>query len=314
MLSNDDNGPKKVVLPLPEGIEIRPLTAFDEIDETVALQRLTWDDPTTVIYPHMLISLIRNGGQLLGAIRNGRVVGFLLSYLGTDLPDPSRPAMANLKLVSQRMAVLPDFRSAGIGYALKLAQREYAVQQGIRLITWTFDPLNSRNAHLNIRKLGCMVQHYDINYYGTQPSPLVNLDQSDRLVAEWRVTSARVEHRLLGTRSPLRIDQYMSANTRIVNPSIVGAKGLLQPGNPNLTEGLLALVEIPTYFDRIAEQDEALARAWRAHCRAVFTQAIRAGYIATDFIHAEHEGRERSFYVFSASEAIQSFSSNAIAN
>ena len=118
----------------------------------------------------------------------------------------------------------------------------------------------------------------------------------------------------MGTRSPLRIDQYMSANTGIVNPSKVGANGLVEPGYPHSTEGLLALVEIPTHFDQIADQDESLAREWRTHSREVFTQAIRAGYIATDFVHAEYEGRERSFYVFSASEAIQSFSSNANAN
>lgn len=287
-----------------EGINIRPLTTFDELDEVVALQRAEWDDPTTVIYPHMLLSLIRNGGLLLGAVKNDRIVGFVLSYLGTDLQDSERPAMANLKLVSQRMTVLPEYRGAGLGYALKLAQRDYAIKQGIRLITWTFDPMNSRNAHLNIRKLGSVVQAYEKNYYGTKPSPLVSLDQSDRLIAEWRVTNTRVEQRLSGKRSPLGIEQYLSANTVIVNPSVVGANGLPQPGDaPNPAYGMLALVEIPTNFDAILQSDEGLARAWRAHSREVFLQAFGASYIITDFIRATLEGRERSFYVFSAAEA-----------
>ncbi len=293
-----------------QGIQIRPLRSLDEIDEAVKLQRLIWDDPTTVIYQHILVSLIRNGGLLLGALKNGNLIGFVLSYLGTEVPDSTRPAMANLKMVSQRMAVLPEFRSGGVGYALKLAQRDYAMRQGIRLITWTFDPLNSRNAHLNIRKLGCVAQRYEHNYYGIKPSPLVSLDQSDRLVAEWRVTTPRVEHRISGKRSQLTLEQYISGNTAIVNPSTPGEDGLLYPGELRSTGGLLALVEIPTHFDDILRRDEALARQWRSHSRDVLTRAFQADYLITDFVHAEYEGRERSFYIFSASEALAAFSKN----
>ncbi len=294
-----------------EGVSIRPLTALDEIDAVVALQRSVWDDPTTVIYQHMLVSFIRNGGLLLGALKNDQLVGFVLGYLGTETPDSTRPAMANLKMVSQRMAVLPEYRGCGLGYALKLAQRDFAVQQGIRLITWTFDPLSSRNAHLNIHKLGCIVQTYAQDFFGTKPSPLVNLGQSDRLVADWRVTSSRVEQRLSGKRPPLNMEQYLSANTAIVNPSVMGANALPQPGAPHPTHGMLALVEIPTNFDSILKADESLAQVWRAHGREVFLQAIQAGYIVTDFIRANFEGRERSFYVFSAADAnVGNFSAN----
>ncbi len=293
------------------GVTIRPLTTLNEIDAVVALQRVIWDDPTTVIYQHMLISFIHNGGLLLGALKNDQVIGFVLGYLGTESPDSTRPAMANLKMVSQRMAVLPDYRGLGLGYLLKLEQRSRAIQQGIRLITWTFDPLNSRNAHLNIRKLGCAVQTYERDYYGTRPSPIVNLGQSDRMVADWRINSARVEQRLSGKRGPLGIEHYLSAHTMIVNPSIMGTNGLPQPGTPNPTHGMLALAEIPTQFDAIVRSDEVLAKAWRTHCRTVFLEAFGAGYIITDFIRAAVEGRERSFYVFSAAEAnTTTFSAN----
>lgn len=285
-----------------EGIRIRPLSRIDEIDAVVALQRAIWNDPTTVIYAHMLISLVRNGGLLLGAFNGDTLVGFLLGYLGTDSTDSDRPAMANLKMVSQRMAVLPEYRGGGLGNALKLAQRDYAIKLGIRLITWTFDPLNSRNAHLNIRKLGCIVQVYERNYYGTQELPLVSLGQSDRLVADWRITTPRVELRLSGTRGPLSIDQYLSAGTQIVNPSVIGANGLPQPGTPNPTRSMLGLVEIPANFDQILHADEGLARAWRAHGREVFTQALSSGYIVTDFIRAALESRDRSFYLLSAAD------------
>lgn len=109
--------------------------------------------------------------------------------------------MANLKMVSQRMAVIPEYRGTGVGYELKLAQRRLAIQLGIRLITWTFDPLLSRNAHLNIRKLGAIGQVYYRDYYGSGDSALVKLHSSDRLLAEWWVTSNRVEQRINGRRA-----------------------------------------------------------------------------------------------------------------
>ena len=294
-----------------EGIQFRPLTNLADMEEVVALQRQIWNDPTTVIYQHMLISLVRSGGLLMGAYKDKQLIGFVLSYLGIESPEADRPAMANLKMVSQRMAVLPDYRGGGVGYTLKLAQRDYAVKQGVRLITWTFDPLNSRNAHLNIRKLGVTIQHYERNYFGTKPSPLVSLDQSDRLVADWRVTNARVEQRLHGRRGQLRLDQYLSADTvKIVNPTTVGPDNLPRPGAPQPTTGLLALTEIPANFDEILRADDGLAHEWRTHSREVLTQAFRSNYIITDFLHTEHEGRLRSFYVFSAAEALASFSTN----
>jgi predicted GNAT superfamily acetyltransferase len=288
-------------------LKIRPLSTFAEIDQVVALQRQEWDNPTTVIYSHMLLSLIRNGNSLIGALDGERVVGFVLGYLGTDTLDTDRPAMANLKLCSQRMTVLPEYRNDGLGYRLKLAQRDFALRQGIRLITWTFDPMNSRNAHLNIRKLGCVVQDYQLNYYGTDPSPLVNQGQSDRLVADWRISQQRVEQRLSGKRPPLTFAQYLDGNATIINPAQVREDGLLVPGDLVPVRSMIGLLEIPAQFSQLAAQDEALARVWRAHGREVFTTAFKAGYFVTDFVHTTTDAtaengkpQERSYYVLSA--------------
>src|SRR5262245_29658205 len=124
-------------------IEIRPLNALDELAEVEAIQRLVWPDPAVVFSRNQLIPIVRNGGLVLGALDSGRIIGFLISYVGSENLDRDRSAIANLKLVSQRMAMLPDYRDKGIGYELKLAQRQYAIKRGIRLITWTFDPLLS---------------------------------------------------------------------------------------------------------------------------------------------------------------------------
>lgn len=282
---------------------IRPLKTLEELKAVESLQRLTWDDPSTVIYLHMLISLARNGGSILGALHGEQLIGFVISYLGLEAPDSDRPAMANLKLVSQRMAVLPEYRGAGVGYALKLAQRRFAVEHGIRLITWTFDPLISRNAHLNIRKLGAIGQVYYRDYYGSDDSPLVKLHSSDRLLAEWWVTSNRVEQRLSGRRANLTLQQYLEGNAALLNPTTLSADGLPQPAerveSPHST---LALFEIPTDYDAIVSRDVGLAQAWRAHSRDVLERLINNGYTVTDFIHSAYEGRDRSFYVLSYGE------------
>jgi predicted GNAT superfamily acetyltransferase len=290
--------------------KIRSLHTLDHIDQVVALQRGEWDDPTTVVYPHMLISLVHNGGSLIGALDGERVIGFVLGYLGIDATDGSRPAMANLKLCSLRMTVLPEYRNSGLGYQLKLAQRQYAIQQGLRLVTWTFDPLNSRNAHLNIRKLGCVIQDYVIDYYGKTPSPLVTQDQSDRVVAEWRVNQNRVENRLSGKRPPLSYEQYLTGNATLINPTTLNAAGLPEPGALQPIQSLIGLLEIPSQFNAIVNADEGLARTWRAHTREVFTTIFRAGYFVTDFVHTTTEGRERSFYVISSAENGSGFSAN----
>jgi predicted GNAT superfamily acetyltransferase len=282
---------------------IRPLKTLEELKAVETLQRLTWDDPSTVIYQHMLISLVRNGGLILGALRGEQLIGFAISYLGLEAPDSGRPAMANLKLVSQRMAVLPEYRDAGVGYALKLAQRRFAIEHGIRLITWTFDPLLSRNAHLNIRKLGAIGQLYYRDYYGSSDSPLVKLHSSDRLLAEWWVTSKRVEQRLNGERAALTLQQYLEGGAALLNPTGLSASGLPVPSEGVETpHSALVLFEIPTDYDAIASYDVGLARAWRAHSREGLEQLINNGYAVTDFVRSAYEGRERSFYVLSYGE------------
>ncbi len=292
--------------------EIRALKTFEELEMVVAIQRLVWEDPTSVIYRNALVSYVRNGGVLLGAFDGERLVGFVLGSLGTETQDTSRPAMANLKLVSNRMAILPEYRDQGIGYELKLAQRQFAIQQGIRLITWTFDPLLSRNAYLNIRKLGAISRRYWRDYYGTAPSSHVVLGSSDRLVTEWWVTNNRVDQRINGKRGGLTITQYTSANAMILNPSRAARNGYPEPGDMTSQHpGMVILIEIPSDFSAMVREAPDLARAWRQHSRELLEQAIASGYTITDFIHGDHEGRERSFYALTFAEAPSGgFSSN----
>jgi len=284
-------------------IDIRPLKSLPDMHPAVELQRTFWgDDLESVIPAHMLYSLANHGGHVLAAFDGEKMVGVLVGFLGTNADSGSRPAMASLEIFSKRMIVLDDYRAQGIGYRLKLAQRDIAIRQGVRLVTWTFDPLLATNAHLNVRKLGAISQVYVDDYYGTvDEGGLTTLGSSDRLVAEWWVTNRRVEERISRTRGDLTLKQYLQAYTPILNPTTVRASGLVVPSDgSHEPSGSLALLEVPANYRQIVRQDEELAITWRTHTRALFTRLMmNQGFIVTDFLHETHEGRERAFYVLS---------------
>lgn len=283
-------------------IDIRPLKTMDEMRPAVELQRIYWgDDLESVIPAHMLFSLANHGGHVLAAFDGDRPVGVLVGFLSTSSADENRPAMANLQVFSKRMVVLPEYRGQGIGYRLKLAQRDIAIRQGVRLVSWTFDPMLSLNAHLNIRKLGVVCHAFYEDYYGTaQEGGLTNFGMSDRLMADWWVTNRRVEERLNGTRKDLTLSNYLDAKTPIVNASRLSADGALLTAEQMTTpEGTMALLEIPARYSALEAGNSKLAQAWRLHVRQAFRMVIARGYVVTDFINEEHEKRERSFYVLS---------------
>jgi predicted GNAT superfamily acetyltransferase len=196
--------------------------------------------------------------------------------------------------------VLPEYRGGGVGYELKLAQRRAAIRQGIRLVTWTFDPLLSLNAHLNLRKLGCVSQSYFVDLYGTsERGGLATLGWSDRLRVDWWVTSRRVERRLAGDRGDLTLKQYLEGNATLINPTAPpqGAyPAVPAAGECRTTFGL---VEIPLEMAALRRDDPELARGWQTHIREVFTYLFRRGYVVTDFLRSNYEGRERGFYLLS---------------
>lgn len=295
---------------------IRLLQNFDDMHEAVELQKVYWGDDLELVVPaHMLFSIATSGGQIIAAFDEAKMVAVLIGFLGTDAQDVTRPAMANLRLVSKRMIVLPEYRGQGVGYKLKKRQREFAMRQGIRLVTWTFDPLLATNAHLNIRKLAAISTAYLENYYGTaQEGGLTRIGASDRLSVEWWVTNRRVEERLNGSRGVLNLAQYLEAETPIVNVSRTNEAGLAVPNDMFVVPtGSLGLVEIPASIEAIETADLALAVKWRFHTRDVFQRMFSAGYVVTDFILATHEGRDRAFYLFSqADKAFErvDFSSN----
>jgi predicted GNAT superfamily acetyltransferase len=301
-----------------QDVVIRPLHTMEEMQPAVALQRTYWgDDSEAVIPAHMLFSLANAGGHVLAAFDGDRMVGVLVGFLGTNSDEPDRPAIANLHIISKRMIVLDGYRGAGIGYRLKLAQREVALRQGVRMVTWTFDPLLAQNAHLNIRKLGAVCTEFRENYYGLNPSTgLARGGSSDRLVVEWWVTHRRVEERLFGSRSDLTLAQYLEADTVIVNPAQRTDDGAIIPAESGaLPATSLALLEIPPNYPAIEQGNPTLAKAWRDHIRYWFTVLLARSFIVTDFIRTTHEGRERTLYLLSYNgPQFESFTTNTTIN
>lgn len=281
---------------------IRPLTTLDEMYEAVELQQSYWgNDIESVVPAQMLYTIHGSGGHVIGAFDGSKMVGVLIGLIGTDTAVKDRPAMANLLIASKRMVVLPEYRSSGIGYRLKLAQREAAIKQGIRLVTWTFDPLQSKNAHLNLRKLGGIAREYQINAYGTRDETgLSRFGWSDRLKVQWWVTHRRIEERLFGKRADVTLGQYLSAGATLVNATSTVDGVTVYAHDFKRVDTSFALVEVPRDFDEIAKNEPDIAKGWQKHVRECFVPLLNSGYFVSDFLSGDLEGRNRVFYLFSA--------------
>jgi predicted GNAT superfamily acetyltransferase len=166
-------------------IELRRCHGIEEFRACVALQKEVWNFTDAELVPlRMFVVADKVGGQVLGAFEGDVMVGFALSVPGTRT--------GHIYLHSHMLAVRKEYRNSGLGRRLKLLQREDALARGIELIEWTFDPLEIKNAYLNIEKLGAITRRYNINQYGITSSPLQGGLPSDRLIAEWWLKSKRV--------------------------------------------------------------------------------------------------------------------------
>jgi predicted GNAT superfamily acetyltransferase len=190
-------------------LSVHVLPVQDMNEMIVNLQRQVWGYSEIDTVPsHIFVVARETGGQVFGAFCEGRIIGFALAFAGTD--------GGRVYLHSHMVAVLPEFQNRGVGRCLKLAQRDDAIARGIGLIVWTFDPLQAKNAHFNLGKLGAIVRRYVRNYYGRTSSSLHWGLPTDRLVAEWRIRSSYVEEHLSG-----KVPARQAATRRISIPEVV---------------------------------------------------------------------------------------------
>jgi predicted GNAT superfamily acetyltransferase len=179
-------------------ILIQPLTTLEQFERCCVLQIEVWGYSDGDVIPRRVFVVAqRIGGQVIGAYEGDTLVGFAMSLPGYRDGKPY--------LHSHMLAVLPPYRNAGIGRRLKLAQRDDAIARGFDLMEWTFDPLEIRNAHLNIARLGVIVRRYQPDFYGPSSSPLQGGLPTDRLYAEWWLRSDRVAGILRGEAPPTEV-------------------------------------------------------------------------------------------------------------
>jgi len=232
-----------------------------------------------------LMTAHKNGGVMLGAfdIVEGeeRMVGFVFGFVGLT-------AGGHVKHCSHIAGTLSGYRDRGVGYALKLKQREIVLAQGIDLITWTFDPLESRNARFNFHKLGATCGVYLRNLYGEMRDKLNAGLPSDRFQVDWRIASPRVEARLRGEAGVSSASALMAEGVPLLNPPVAGEP--LRPSATAMAGEKRILIQIPSDFQSLKAKDRNLALEWRLHTRAMFEEAFAKGYLATDMLMEDGRG------------------------
>jgi predicted GNAT superfamily acetyltransferase len=273
---------------------IRLLESPKDMTLVEELQRAVWPGSETDVVPaHVFIAGIHNGGILIGAFVDEQLIGFVFGFPGIEFtPDGPRP-----KHCSHMMGIRPGHRDSGVGFVLKRAQWQMVRKQEIDHITWTFDPLLSRNANLNIAKLGAVCNTYRRSEYGDMRDGLNAGLPSDRFQVDWWVNTRRVERRLgKRARKPLKLDNFSKAELHpLYTPHTADSNLIRPPEHFSPLEGHLLLAEIPSDFNAMKKDDFTLARDWRFFSREVFETAFSEGYLITDFIFDDG----RSFYVLS---------------
>ncbi len=276
---------------------IKIIEEIDAMHQVEELQRLVWQDSETDVIPaHLINSAVHNGGLLLGAFVDQQLVGFVFGFIGLyHTPDGPR-----VKHYSSLLGVLPEHRDQGIGFALKRAQWQMVRHQGIDRITWTFDPLLSGNAWLNITRLGAVCNTYLCNFYGELVDDQNRGLPSDRFDVDWWVNSHRVNRRLSRRRrNSLSLAHFISGGAPIINPVEMGKDGFPHPVEATRYEFgekiPILMVEIPHDFQAIKAADMQLALEWRLKTRSIFEELFSKGYLVTDFVNASDNSR--SYYV-----------------
>jgi len=241
----------------------------------VQLQRETWGDAVTVP-SNMLFATVHVGAFLALGLVGEDAVGFVYSLYGVK----------DWRFVhhSHMLAVLPPFRATNMARDLKSAQRDYCLEHGLEVVTWTMDPLQSRNARFNLAKLGAYAAEYHEDFYGEMPDKLNAGMPSDRFVMEWPIATDRVDHRLRGED---RIASLADAEREV--PYLLKADDD-RPGAGGKLDGSHLLVATPWDIEAIKKKDMALARAWRDAHRRSLGSALKAGYAAVEYLVDKDRG------------------------
>jgi predicted GNAT superfamily acetyltransferase len=270
-------------------VVIRPAREHADYDACVLLQRAVWRlSDLEIASAIQLIATTHAGGSLLLAFdAEGQAIGFAYAFAALRGGTPH--------LHSDMLAVLPEYQRRGLGVRLKWAQRDFALAQGVSLITWTYDPLQARNANLNLRRLGASAAEFLPDFYGITTSALHHGLPTDRLLVRWELNDPRVFERLAAdTAAP-------AAGPEPPHPRVNDVKW--QAGWPVSSEPRLdleapeLLLEIPPDWDVLCGAAPRVAEDWHGKVRRAFQAYLGRGYAAVDLVPTQEGGRRRPLYV-----------------
>ncbi len=269
-------------------IRIRAASTRADLETCVVLQRAVWGLSDLEITSALQLTATLHAGGLLHLAETaaGEAVAFAYAF------PAIRGGVAQLH--SDMLAVLPAYQERGIGGRLKWAQREAALAAGVSLMTWTFDPLQARNANLNLRRLGATAMEFLENFYGVTSSSLHHRLPTDRLLVYWNLRSPRVE--ALAEKRERNVPSPVPDLPRINEVK-------WQAGWPVSSDPVLdldapeVLLEIPPDWDILARSAPRVAETWQARIRQAFQSYLSRGYVGADFALSEDGGRRRPFYV-----------------
>jgi predicted GNAT superfamily acetyltransferase len=261
----------------PRPLTIRELGSIDDLSQAITVEKEVWGSDDLDLVPLTLAIATKEAGSMwLGAFDGNKLAGFAFAF----------PALEHgrLSLHSHMLAVRTGYREYDLGTKLKLAQRERALGMRVREITWTFDPLQSKNAHLNFAKLGVVSDIYKPDFYGPVTTSDLHQNGTDRLWVKWPIVSRRVEARLRG-KDP-RPEMLDALST--LQP-LVAFNGDGRPARADLSVALIRqriAIEIPGDIGEFEKKDPALAAEWRQATRWAFTEAVKSGFFVAEFCRA----------------------------
>jgi predicted GNAT superfamily acetyltransferase len=255
-------------------ITIRDLKSIDDLIQLKAVEREVWGMADEDSLPLTLAIACRAAGHIfVGAFDKNKLVGFAFGFMGRE--------RGHITIHSHMLAVLDPYRQFDLGSRLKQAQRERAMAMGIHEMTWTFDPLQSRNAHFNFSKLGVVSDAYKVDFYGPETSSILHQNGTDRLWVRWVLDSRRAKARLAGRNGRSETLDAMRLLAPLVRFDPSG-----EPARANLRESLdrqRLSIEIPGDILEVERSNMELAREWREATRWAFREAVKAGFFVAEF-------------------------------
>jgi chorismate synthase len=261
---------------------IREFSAWSDYEACVELQKHTWGADYGEIVPINVIRVVQKaGGIAAGAFdRNHQLLGFVFGITGVEAGTPVH--------WSDMLAVHADARNKGVGDALKRYQRVTLLKRGVQRVYWTFDPLESRNAHVNFACLGVTADVYERDVYGASDSPLHAGIGTDRLIVTWAIASQRVQQRL---ESPAPNSKDWKSHPLVNAPLSEDDAAVCEPPRLDLNADHIRIA-IPADIQNLKARALAAAVEWRGHTRAAFEHYLQAGYVVVDYVR---EGRLGSY-------------------